>query len=73
MFLLIIAADKKQKAQLLQGKTIYINSADICFLYYGQKEALHINAWKPMRAIKLPLGESVISCHLEHRLDDQYC
>src|SRR3990167_4221690 len=51
--------NKKQKAQLLQGKAIYIHGANYLFLYYGtERTFVYKRIGNTMWAIKLPLGES---------------
>src|SRR3990167_4715008 len=52
--------NKKQKAQLLQGKTIYIHGPNYLFLYYGtERTFVFKRIGNTMYAIKLPLGDSV--------------
>ncbi|MCX7124220.1 MAG: HAMP domain-containing sensor histidine kinase [Gammaproteobacteria bacterium] len=51
--------NKKQKAQFLQGKAIYIHGANYLFLYYGtERTFVYKRIGNTMWAIKLPLGES---------------
>lgn len=52
--------DKKQKAQLLMGKTIYMNGPNYLFLYYSSVRTYAFKRIGNTSAIiKLPLGESV--------------
>src|SRR3990167_8007100 len=52
--------DEKQKTQLLNGKTIYINGANYLFLYYGtERTYVYKRIGNTVYAVKLPLGESV--------------
>lgn len=52
--------DKKQKIQLLNGRTVYINGANYLFLYYGtERTYVYKRIGNTEYAVKLPLGESV--------------